>query len=558
MQTKRGCGILMPVASLPGPGGIGCFGKEAYAFVDFLERAGQTVWQLLPLSPTGYGDSPYQSCSAFAGNPYFIDLDALAAEGLLQKEEYAFLPWGSREDRIDYEAVYTHRFAVLRAAYARWKARRPLPGCDTPYSDDYYRFCFLNDAWLEDYALYMAAKQACGMRSYLEWPAPLRRREPQALAGLREQCADEIGFWKFVQYEFSRQWTALKAYAGGKGIRIMGDLPIYVSADSADAWAGRQMFDMDGEGRPTRVSGCPPDYFSADGQLWGNPLYNWPWHRETGYAWWAERLRCALRLYDLVRIDHFRGFDTYWAIPAQSPTARVGRWEQGPGMELFRALQDQLGELPIVAEDLGELFESVRQLLRQSGFPGMKVLQFAFAPGQDSEYLPHNHEKNFVVYPGTHDNTTLADWLGHTAAPGERAKAEAYFGLDPAAGLAGEVRGFVRGTLASPAFLAVIPLADWLGLGAEGRINQPGVLGGNWAWRAKPGAYTGKLADEIRALCAVFGRAAPPPQKEEEEPPEKTPPREEPPAQKTAGRLQTQTRTDEQPPAMGGGKTAAL
>ncbi len=519
MQTKRESGILMPLASLPGPGGIGCFGREAYAFVDFLARAGQGVWQLLPLAPTGYGDSPYQSCSAFAGNPYFIDLDTLAREGLLQKEEYAFLPWGKTEGEIDYEAVYTYRFGVLRAAYARWKALRPLPGCETPYPDDYYRFCFLNDAWLDDYALYMAAKEECGMRSYLEWPAPLRRREKEALAALAERRADEIGFWKFVQYQFSRQWAALKGYANGKGIRILGDLPIYVSADSADAWAGRRMFEMDGEGRPTRVAGCPPDYFSADGQLWGNPLYNWPWHRETGYAWWAERLRCALRLYDIVRIDHFRGFDTYWAIPAGSETARLGRWEKGPGIELFDALHSRLGELPIVAEDLGELFDSVRELLRESGFPGMKVLQFAFTPGQDSEYLPHNHARNFVAYPGTHDNTTLADWLQHLATPGERAKAEAYFGLDPAAGLQSEVRGFVRGTLASPAFLAVIPLADWLGLGAEGRINRPGVLGGNWGWRAEPGACTGALADEIRSLCAVFGRAEPAPSREPENKP---------------------------------------
>lgn len=366
------------------------------------------------------------------------------------------------------------------------------------------------------------------MRSYLEWPAPLRRREPQAMADLARRRAEEIGFWKFVQYQFSRQWAAIKGYANAKGIRILGDLPIYVSADSADAWAGRRMFEMDGEGRPTRVAGCPPDYFSADGQLWGNPLYNWPWHRETGYAWWAERLRCALRLYDIVRIDHFRGFDTYWAIPAESETARVGKWEQGPGMELFEALHAQLGELPIVAEDLGELFDSVRELLHQSGFPGMKVLQFAFTPGQDSEYLPHNHTKNFVAYPGTHDNTTLADWLQRVATPGERAKAEAYFGLDPAAGLQSEVRGFVRGALASPAFLAVIPLADWLGLGAEGRINQPGVLGGNWGWRAAPGACTEALADAIHALCAVFGRAAPLPQPESAEEPQPAEEQEEP------------------------------
>lgn len=511
----RESGILMPVASLPGPGGIGGFGRAAYEFVDFLVAAGQTVWQILPLSPTGYGDSPYQSCSAFAGNPYFIDLDTLAAQGLLAPQDYQSLPWGARADRIDYEAQYRSRYMVLRRAYANWKRCRPVPGCDTHRPDDFYSFYFLNSHWLEDYALYMAAKQANGMRPYQEWPEPLRRRDPQALAAFAQAQQDELEFWRFVQYQFSRQWQALKVYANQKGVRILGDIPIYVAADSADAWAGGPLFEMDGAGRPARVAGCPPDYFSADGQLWGNPLYHWPYHAQTGYAWWVGRVRHALRLYDVLRIDHFRGFDTYWAIPAGAPNARTGRWEQGPGMQLFSALRAQLGPLPIVAEDLGQMFDSVRQLLAASGFPGMKVLQFAFGGGGDNEYLPHNHPHHCVVYPGTHDNTTVADWLARTGGKAERAHARAYLGLNKAEG---EVWGFLRGVLASPADLAVIPLADWLGLGAAGRINTPGVLGGNWVWRAGAKACTPQLAAQIRALCAVFGRCQPAPPRAEAAP----------------------------------------
>ena len=489
----RECGVLMPVSSLPGPYGIGCFGKEAYRFVDFLARAGQQVWQLLPRSPTGYGDSPYQSCSAFAGNPYFIDLDELCAQGLLKKGEYERLPWGVDPARVDYGAVYRHRFSVLRAAFARFEPYPP---------DEYYTFCFLNEDWLDDYALYMAAKGQNGMKSWLEWPRELRLREPGALAALARTAAGEIAFWKFLQFQFSRQWAALKGYANEKGVRILGDIPIYVAADSADAWAGGSLFETDAEGSPRRVAGCPPDYFAKDGQLWGNPLYDWAHHRATGYAWWVRRVRHALALYDEIRIDHFRAFDTYYAIPAGAATARDGVWEQGPGMELFEALRRELGQVPIVAEDLGLLFDSVRRLLKASGLPGMKVLQFAFDPDCDSEYLPHNHPENCVVYPGTHDNATAAEWLA-TAGKKELAKARAYLGLTKEEG---EVKGFLRGALASPARLAVIPAADWLGLGAEGRINTPGTSAGNWQWRAKPGAFSPALAGAIRRQCAVYGR----------------------------------------------------
>ena len=489
----RQCGVLMPVSSLPGPYGIGCLGKEAYAFVDFLAAAGQQVWQILPLAPTGFGDSPYQSCSAFAGNPYFIDLDDLARRGLLEKGEYEALAWGEKDTAVDYGAVYRLRFPVLKKAFARFA---PFP------DDDYYAFCFANEDWLEDYALYMAAKGESGMKSWLEWPEPLRRRQPEALEALRRDQAEEIAFWKFLQYQFSRQWAALKACANEKGVSVLGDMPIYVSADSADAWAGGEMFETDGQGNFSRVAGCPPDYFSADGQLWGNPLYDWAWHKRTGYAWWIRRVRHALRLYDQVRIDHFRAFDTYYAIPAGHTTARNGVWEQGPGTALFDAVRRELGGLPIVAEDLGLLFDSVRKLLADTGLPGMKVLQFAFDPGCDSEYLPHNHPENCVVYPGTHDNATLVQWLA-TAPKKELAKAKAYLGLNRAEGYAA---GFLRGVLASRGRLAVIPMADWLGLGAEGRMNTPGVGAGNWQWRAKAGAFTPALAEKMRAMCALYGR----------------------------------------------------
>ncbi len=504
----RECGILMPVASLPGPGGIGGFGRSAYEFVDFLAKAGQQVWQILPLSPTGYGDSPYQSCSAFAGNPYFIDLDTLAQEGLLRPEDYREIPWQSDPEQIDYAAQYHNRLKVLRIAYENWKQGRPVPGHGTHRPNDYYAFELLNDSWLEDYALYMAAKDAYRMLPYQQWPEGMRLRDPDTMAEFARDHADELEFWRFVQYEFDRQWQALKAYANGQGVRILGDIPIYVSADSADAWAGGPLFEMDAQGHPLRVAGCPPDYFSADGQLWGNPLYDWAYHEKTNYAWWVGRVRHALRQYDILRIDHFRGFDTYWAIPADARNARVGKWEQGPGMQLFKALREQLGQLPIVAEDLGELFDSVRRLLKDSGFPGMKVMQFAFGGGGNNEYLPHNHMENCVVYPGTHDNTTIADWLRHAAGRKEVAHARLYLGLNRQEGL---VRGFIRGTLTSVAGLAIIPMADWLGLGAAARINTPGKLGGNWAWRMRAGVCTDELAGEIRELCAAAGRCEPAP-----------------------------------------------
>ena len=520
----RESGILMPVSSLPGPYGIGCFGAEALKFVDFLAAAGQHIWQLLPLSPTGYGDSPYQSCSAFAGNPYFIDLDALKADGLLTAAQLKAEPWGTDPLSVDYGTLYTSRYKVLRAAYAAWREKYAGRfGCAHYYPDDYYAFTLTNESWLNDYALYMALKTANGMKSWAEWPREYRLRDAGALAGFAAGQEEEIGFWKFLQYEFAVQWKKVKDYANEKGIKILGDIPIYVSADSVDAWVGGELFELDAQGGFARVAGCPPDYFSADGQLWGNPLYNWPYHKQTGYAWWVRRVRHALGIYDLLRIDHFRGFDTYWAIPADSSTARTGKWENGPGMDLFRALEAALGKLPIIAEDLGDLVPSVRKLLADSTFPGMKVLQFAFGGG-DNEYLPHNHVKNSVVYPGTHDNTTLTDWWVNAAPAKEKANAAAYLHLTPCKPTAKEVAAvrtdaariaLLRAALGSVADRAIIPMADWLGLGAEAHLNTPGKLGGNWAWRAAEGFDTALLAGRIEAECAVYCRAKEPVEKEE-------------------------------------------
>ena len=520
----RESGILMPVSSLPGPYGIGCFGAEALKFVDFLAAAGQHIWQLLPLSPTGYGDSPYQSCSAFAGNPYFIDLDALKADGLLTAAQLKAEPWGTDPLSVDYGTLYTSRYKVLRAAYAAWREKYAGRfGCAHYYPDDYYAFTLTNESWLNDYAMYMALKTANGMKSWAEWPREYRLRDAGALAEFAAGQEEEIGFWKFLQYEFAVQWKKVKDYANEKGIKILGDIPIYVSADSVDAWVGGELFELDAQGGFARVAGCPPDYFSADGQLWGNPLYNWPYHKQTGYAWWVRRVRHALGIYDLLRIDHFRGFDTYWTIPAGSPTARTGKWENGPGMDLFRALEAALGKLPIIAEDLGDLVPSVRKLLADSTFPGMKVLQFAFGGG-DNEYLPHNHVKNSVVYPGTHDNTTLTDWWVNAAPAKEKANAAAYLHLTPCKPTAKEVAAvrtdaariaLLRAALGSVADRAIIPMADWLGLGAEAHLNTPGKLGGNWAWRAAEGFDTALLAGRIEAECAVYCRAKEPVEKEE-------------------------------------------
>lgn len=503
----RQCGVLMPVSSLPGAGGIGCFGKQAYNFVDFLAQAGQQIWQILPLSPTGYGDSPYQSCSAFAGNPYFIDLETLVQEGLLTAQDLTQPDWGKDPDTVDYGKVYAARFPVLKKAYHAFMQQcKGVHGVAYYLPDDWYAFTLKNETWLDDYALYMAIKSQQEMQSWEKWPEPLKRREEQALEQFSEAYAEEINFWKFLQYEFDKQWKALKQYANQKGVQILGDMPIYAAADSADAWSGGKLFEQDEEGGFARVAGCPPDFFSETGQLWGNPVYNWEYHKQTGFAWWIQRMRHSLEWYDMVRIDHFRGFDTYWAIPAGSETAVHGTWEKGPGMELFRAMEQAFGHrLPIIAEDLGQLFDSVRQLLQESGYPGMKVLQFGFDGGD--EFLPYNFTRNSVVYPGTHDNTTLTDWWQNAASQKEKDFVRSYLRVQADADA---VPALIDAALSSVSDTAIIPMMDWLGLGVKARINTPGILGGNWAWRMQPEAESAQLAYHMRSRCAVYGRTTPP------------------------------------------------
>ncbi len=486
-------GILMPISSIPSPYGIGTFGRESYRFVDFLHKAGQRLWQILPLGPTGYGDSPYQSFSTFAGNPYFIDLELLIEAGLLTEEECLVCDQG--EGEIDYEKLYLTRFALFRKAYERgFKEVRK--------SAEYLAFLEDNSYWLEDYALYMAVKDSFGGVCFTEWDEDIRTRRKSALSQYRKQLAKEIQCYQFQQYLFWVQWSALKSYANEKGIEIVGDIPIYVAFDSADTWANPKLFQMDEQGYPTAVAGCPPDYFSATGQLWGNPLYNWEYHKETEYDWWMQRFAHCYKLYDVVRIDHFRGFDEYWAVPYGDATAEGGKWLKGPGYDLFKTLRQKLGKKQIIAEDLGFMTPGVRRLVKRTGFPNMKILQFAFEAKGDSEYLPHRYDSNCVVYTGTHDNDTMVGFL--RGMPGKDIRfAKKYLNCKEDKKLCKEV---IRAGVASVADTVIIPMQDWLELDNEARINIPSTLGMNWKWRMSADALTDKLAKKIYKMTKLYGR----------------------------------------------------
>ncbi len=491
---RRGSGILLHLSSLPSPYGIGTMGKESYAFVDFLESSGQSYWQILPLGPTSFGDSPYQSFSTFAGNPYFIDLDLLAEDGALLKEEYSNLSWGEHPEEVDYAKLFQQRFNILKKAWERDKNR---------LSEKINSFRFANAYWIDSYAMYMAIKYEHQQLPYQEWDHGLKLRTPQAMQTASERLHDEIEFWVYLQYRFFEQWNNLKEYANQKGIRIIGDIPIYVAEDSADAWANSEILMLDEEKLPTHVAGCPPDYFSESGQLWGNPLYHWDALRNTGYRWWIERMRHALSMYDIVRIDHFRAFSAFYAIPYGKCDAKVGNWVPGPGMDLFDALQHKLGNnLPIIAEDLGFLDDNVRTLLKDSGFPGMKVLQFGLTPGENSEYLPHNYPKNAVAYIGTHDNDTICGWFRE-----ETSKVQdfslAYMRTD-----AKNLNwGFIESLFSSPADTVIITMQDLLGLGTEARMNTPSTLGGNWMWRlTNLDCFNDSLAERLKKLTLTFSR----------------------------------------------------
>ena len=491
----RTSGILMHISSLPSPYGIGTMGKEARKFVDFLDKSGQTYWQILPICPTSYGDSPYQSFSSFAGNPYFIDLDYLCKDKLLTKKECLSYEWGENPEFVEYGTLYENRFPLLKKAYQRFKKALP---------DDFADFCEKNSDWLEDYALFMALKDANGGVAWFEWKKDLKLRKPSAIENAKEEFADAVEFWKMLQYLFFKQWTELKAYANEQGIEIIGDIPIYVAFDSADTWANPKLFQLDEENLPVAVAGCPPDAFSATGQLWGNPLYAWDYHKKTGYDWWMKRVACCFKLYDIIRIDHFRGFDEYYAIPYGDETAENGEWMPGPGMDLFRTMKETLGDLPIIAEDLGFLTDTVRQLLKDSGYPGMKVLEFAFVAGEDSDYLPHNYDKNCVVYTGTHDNDTLQGWY-QTLSEEDKEMTKEY--LNNPYTPDEEVHwDFISLAMRSVADTCIIPVQDYLGLGNKARINMPSTLGGNWMWRMKKGAFTDELIKKIRKTTEVCAR----------------------------------------------------
>ena len=488
----RKSGILMHVTSLPGPYGIGSMGKRAYEFVDFLAEAGQSYWQVLPLNPTGYGDSPYQSFSSFAGNHYLIDLDLLIEEKLLEQGEADAVCWSREETRVDFGCLFENRCKLLRKAYERFSE-----------TEDYRQFVAENASWLEDYALFMALKEKFQGRPWYEWSISLMKRIPEVIFGIRQELEDPIRFHCFLQYQFFRQWKALRSYANGKGIRIIGDVPIYVPLDSVDVWSSPEMFQLEGNGRPTAVAGCPPDSFTADGQLWGNPLYDWEKMKKTGFAWWIRRLTAAAGMYDVVRLDHFRGFESYWAVPAGDKDAVGGAWKEGPGLAYIQAIRAALPELKFIAEDLGYVTPEVHALREASGYPGMKVLQFAFDSRETADYLPHTYPVNSVCYTGTHDNLTLAQWF-QEAAPEDVALAKNYLGLNSEEGL---IWGMIRGGMSSVSRLCIIQMQDYLELDGSARMNFPGTLSSqNWTWRGKTDFLSPELTKRIYEITRRYGR----------------------------------------------------
>ncbi len=494
---KRSAGILLSVSSLPSKYGIGCFSESAYQFVDWLKAAGQTYWQILPLGPTSYGDSPYQSFSTFAGNPYFIDLEEFIQMGILTEEECEAADLGMKEDDVDYYKMYYNRYPLLKKAYQRSQIQK---------DKEFGIFCQENK-WLEDYSLFMAIKDEFHGLVWNEWDEEIRLRKTGAMESYRGKLAEEIGFYQFLQYYFYKQWTKLKQYANENGIKIIGDIPIYVAFDSADTWAHPELFQLDESNIPTAVAGCPPDGFSADGQLWGNPLYDWEVHKNTGYEWWISRLAHCFQLYDVVRIDHFRGFDEYYSIPYKDTTAVNGHWEKGPGMDLFRAVEKALGKKEVIAEDLGFMTDSVRRMVQESGFPNMKVLEFAFDSrdtGSRNDYLPHNYGENCVAYTGTHDNQTIQSWFD-TISEEERQIAREYL-CDEYTPDSQLYKSFIGLIMRSKANICIIPMQDYLGFDDQSRMNQPSTVGENWKWRMTRADLSQELCEEIKRMTQIYGR----------------------------------------------------
>lgn len=498
MANQRQCGVLLSISSLPSKYGIGCFSKSAYEFVDALKAAGQSCWQILPLGPTSYGDSPYQSFSTFAGNPYFISLEDLIEEGVLTKRECDKVDFGKDVSSVDYAKIYEGRTALLRKAYERSRISE---------NPEFQRFRQEQGWWLADYALFMAVKNRFGGAPWSEWAEDIRLRWQNALDYYREELYFDIEFQEYMQFKFREQWLKLKAYANEQGIRIIGDIPIYVAMDSADTWASPWLFKLDENNQPTQVAGCPPDGFSATGQLWGNPLYNWEVHRQSGFDWWVKRIAHCFELYDVVRIDHFRGFDEYYAIPFGDATAENGWWEKGPGIELFRTISKRLGRKEIIAEDLGYMTDSVKRLVEESGYPNMKVIEFAFDErdtGNASDYLPHNYPRNCVVYTGTHDNETLVGWFQDITALERKMVREYLNNFHDSDEMI--CKDLICLAMRSVADLCIIPMQDYMGLDNTARMNQPSTLGQNWKWRLKKRQFTKKLQKEMAELARRYGR----------------------------------------------------
>lgn len=492
----RKSGVLMHISSLPGAYGIGKLGREAYRFVDFLEKSGQKIWQVLPLSPTSYGDSPYQSFSAFAGNPYFIDFEILEEEGYLKAEEYKNTDWGEDKTKVDFGKIYENIWGVLEKAHKRFRKKS---------EKGYSKFVVKNKDWIYDYGTFMALKFANGGKPWYDWEENLRMRKPKALKNAGKKYADSIDFWCFVQYEFFKQWDKLKKYANSKGIKIIGDIPIYCALDSVEVWATPEYFYLDKNKKPIDVAGCPPDYFSKDGQLWGNPLYRWDHMAKEKFRWWVNRVSAAQELYDIIRIDHFRGFESYYAIKYGAKNARKGEWRKGPDVKLFKEIRKKLGDVDIIAEDLGFLTKKVIKMLEGAGYPGMKVLEFAFDGDSSNVYLPHNYKNsNSVCYTGTHDNDTLAGWYNSAD---DKAKdfCKAYVNsyMDEEI-----VWGIIRTAWASVSDTAVAQMQDLLGLGSEARMNIPSTLGENWQWRMENfNALDDKLVSKLKEMTVTYGRA---------------------------------------------------
>ena len=483
----------MHISSLPSEYGIGKMGKHAFEFVDFLNSAGVKCWQILPLSPTSYGDSPYQSFSVNAGNPYFIDFEILEGDGLLERHEFASFTWETQPDKVDYKLIYDNCFKVLRIAYSRFKPAK-FP--------EYKEFCEANKRWLDEYGLFMALKSRNDGKPWFEWEGEIALHKPKAVTEAKKQLKTEIGFYKFMQFEFSRQWKALKKYANDSDIEIVGDIPIYCALDSVEAWADHRLFWFNRKRRPVCVAGCPPDEFSPTGQLWGNPLYDWDYHKKTGYKWWIDRIRMASELYDIVRIDHFRGFESYYTIPFGNKDAVVGEWKKGPDYELFRMAEEKLGRLSIIAEDLGFITPEVREMLDKCGYPGMKVLQFGFSDGKN-DYLPHNFTTtNCFAYTGTHDNETLNGWVESLDKKSLKF-AKKYLNVNRKSEIPMAV---VRAAWGSVAEVACAQMQDFLDSPVGDRMNTPSTLGCNWQFRTKQADFTPELAKKIRKLNKMYNR----------------------------------------------------